>query len=557
MALMSVDETRVGSSVTGLAVTTLAACLALTACGQRDKGQQSVATNAGGSAAPAPVAAAPVDLAALHADAPDIDWFKGDVEAAFAAARAQSRPVFLYWGAQWCPPCKQLKSSVFSRSDFIAKSQAFVNVYLDGDLPSAQRWGDEFRVTGYPTVVIFRPDRTEVTRLSGGMDLSLYAAVLDDALGDVRPVKDVLDFAANKQEPISAGDCRRLAYHAFGLEDGEVFAPDLLAKGFESASLRCSAEQARERARLTVLAAARVTALETAALKAGQAPSSRLKVLIAKVTGLLADRELATANADAMRSLPPEFFGAARAGTPQLAGTLRERWMTVADAAATNPSFDAADQVSAQLLKIRAAKAFAPDGKVPTDVSRVALAAVTAALSEKREAYARAGVVNSSINVFLALDELTRARDLLAAEAAASSHPHYYIGDLADVEEKLGNTPRAVELLADAYTKAKGPASRFQWGHNYLSGLLRMRAEDAATIRRVGTDVLGELAQPNSVHRRTKARLGELQKSLGAWATTAERKAVVAQMRERFGAACVASEQDGGERVACQQVWTL
>ena len=89
--------------------------------------------------------------------------------------KASNKPVLLYWGAQWCPPCKQLKSAVFSRPDFIEKSKLFVAVYLDGDLPDAQKWGDVFRVTGYPTVVVLKPDRTEITRIAGNMDLSLYA----------------------------------------------------------------------------------------------------------------------------------------------------------------------------------------------------------------------------------------------------------------------------------------------------------------------------------------------------------------------------------------------
>ena len=29
--------------------------------------------------------------------------------------KASNKPVLLYWGAQWCPPCKQLKSAVFNR----------------------------------------------------------------------------------------------------------------------------------------------------------------------------------------------------------------------------------------------------------------------------------------------------------------------------------------------------------------------------------------------------------------------------------------------------------
>ncbi len=91
--------------------------------------------------------------------------------------------------------------------------------------------------------------------------------------------------------------------------------------------------------------------------------------------------------------------------------------------------------------------------------------------------YVRAGVVNSAINIYIALDDWVRARDLLALEASTSNTPHYYIGDLADAEEHLGNNQRALELLAEAYQKARGPASRFQWGFQYLDGLLRLAPE--------------------------------------------------------------------------------
>ncbi|HPF25064.1 MAG: thioredoxin family protein [Steroidobacteraceae bacterium] len=519
----------------------LLACAAglLTACDKAADSQPELAA----AAATEPVAAA-VDLEALHADAPAIDWFKGDVDAAFTAAQAADKPVFLYWGAQWCPPCKQLKSSVFSRPDFIAKSRSFVAVYLDGDLPKAQKWGDEFRVTGYPTVVIFKPDRTEIMRLSGGMDLSLYGAVLDNVLGDVRPVRDVLAAAAAQKEPLSADDCRRFAYHAFGLEDGEIFSNELLADGFESAALRCPPQLTRERGRFQILAAGRVAAMEADAVSRGEPPSTRLKVLIAKVADLLKDKDLALTNSDALRQLGPEFFVAARAGTPQLLGNLRDRWMATADAAALDERFAPADQLAAQLLKINAARAFARDGRVPTDIAGGALKAASEMLAASHESYVRASVVNSAVNIYLALNELTRARDLLAAEARTSSNPHYYLGDLADVEEKLGNSDSALEHYAAAYAQAKGPASRFQWGFNYLSALVRLRPDDAAAIERVGTSVLAELTGPDSVHRRTRGRLDRLDAQLRQWNDAAPRAAVIAKLRRQFKSICGAACPD-------------
>ena len=500
---------------------------------------------------PAPKSAEEVSLASVHADSPGIAWFNGNVEAAFDSAKKSNKPVLLYWGAQWCPPCKQLKSAVFNRPDFIEKSKLFVAVYLDGDLPDAQKWGDEFRVTGYPTVVVFKPDRTEITRIAGNMDLSLYAGVLDNVLGDVRPVKDVIELAVKGDAPLAADDCRRLAYHAFGLEDDGMFPAAKLQTAFENAARTCPADLVRERARLHIRAAQQATEQQTDVLKSGGKADKALTVAIVRVNELLSNKPLALANADALRGLRTEFFLAARQTLPQLAPTLRERWMAIADAATASAEFAPADQLAAQLMKITAAKAYAADGKVPTDVRSVALATSDKMLAVKQEPYVRAGVVNSAINIYIALDDWERARDLLALEATTSNTPYYYLGDLADVEEHLGNIDRSVELLAEAYAKAKGPASRFQWGYNYLDGLLRMKPDDLATIEKVGAQVIAELDGPNRIHRRTLSRLNRLDEKLTEWNTTAARAKVADNLRANVVRAC---EKSSGKAGSCVSV---
>jgi thiol-disulfide isomerase/thioredoxin len=537
-----------------IAIVSVGVLLALGGCAREE--------NAGEAAKPATAPAEPdanasanAELARVHADAPDIAWFKGDVDAAFASAQAADKPVLLYWGAQWCPPCKQLKSAVFNRPDFIEKSKLFVAVYLDGDLPDAQKWGDVFRVTGYPTVVVFKPDRTEITRVSGNMDLSLYAGVLDDALGDVRPVKDVLDLAATGEAQLNAADCRRLAYHAFDLDDEGIFDGAKLQAAFENAARLCPAELTKERARFPVLAATQAARLQKDALAKGAKADKALTVLILRVNELLAKPDLALVNADALRSLPKEFYLAARQTLPQVAPEIRQRIMTVADATTANAQFAPADQLAAQLMKIRVAKAYARDDKVPTDVRNVALNTASKMLDVKQESYVRAGVVNSAINIYIALDDWERARDLLALEARTSNTPHYYIGDLADVEERLGNKQRALELMAEAYDKARGPASRFQWGYSYLDGLLRLTPDDTATIETVGAKVIAELDGPNRVHRRTLSRIGRLDKRLREWGNTPERVAVVARFRNDVLAACAKSPAEGGD-AACRDFGT-
>jgi thiol-disulfide isomerase/thioredoxin len=507
-----------------------------------------------GVAAPATRDAPPEqpELDRMHSDAPDIAWYKGSAQAALESAKASNKPVLLYWGAQWCPPCKQLKSAVFSRPDFIEKSKLFVAVYLDGDLPDAQKWGDVFRVSGYPTVVVLKPDGSEITRIAGNMDLSLYARVLDDALGDVRPVKDVIALATHADQPLAAADCRRLAYHAFDLEDEGIFEPAKLQVAFENAARLCPAQLTQERARLYVLAAGEAATLQKESIEKGGKADKALTVLILRVNELLTNKELAMANTDALRGLPREFYVAARQTLPQIAPGIRERIMAIADATSASTQSAPADQLAAQLLKIRVARSYALDGKVPTDVRTVALQTATRMLAVKQDAYVRAGVVNSAINIYIALDDWPRARDLLALEASTSNTPHYYIGDLADAEEHLGNKQRALELLAEAYQKARGPASRFQWGYQYLDGLLRLAPDDIATIEKVGMTVIAELDGANRIHRRTLARLARLDAGLRKWNTSPQRAAVVRKFQERVAQACAKSPGDLATEAGCR-----
>jgi thiol-disulfide isomerase/thioredoxin len=135
---------------------------------------------------PAPSIAAPE----YYDDGTGIQWLKGDVEGAFALAAEQNKPVFLYWGAEWCPPCHAIKATVFNTREFLERSRLFIPVYLDGDTDDAQRYGEQFAVAGYPTMIVFSPDGQEITRIPNGIDIQAFAEVLDLAMNSLRPLTD-------------------------------------------------------------------------------------------------------------------------------------------------------------------------------------------------------------------------------------------------------------------------------------------------------------------------------------------------------------------------------
>lgn len=475
-----------------------------------------------------------------HPAGSQIAWHKGDVGSAFALAAAEKKPVLLYWGAVWCPPCHQLKTSVFSRPDFIAKSQLFVPVYLDGDDPGAQKWGDEFNVTGYPTLVVLNAQRQELMRISGGMDLSQYANVLDNALADLQPVSALLTAAATRR--LSASECQRLAFNAWSL--------DYLAAGAASAArqrelvhaaAQCPAEAGNDRARI----------LMVAAYYAEQSGEPLPAALLQAVDAVLADPARAADNFDVLTGIGDGFFKAVgKPGSPT-ALAFNARFAAAMDAAAAHPRYTTADRLYAVARKLAAAKALT--GKIEPVLATAARARLDAALAESSIPYVRSGIINSALPLYDLLGANADAYVLLQGELAKTETPYYYQADLAVLAERLGKHDEALAWYAKAYEGSRGAATRFQWGRGYLAMLLRLKSDDTALIRDTGLRVLGELEGDDRIYRRARTRLAQLDDELRAWAAgnRAQRQPVLRALKDHMGTTCGKIPANEPARASC------
>ena len=116
----------------------------------------------------------------------ELDWFVDDRTAAFEAARAQDKPVFVDFTGYTCTNCRDMEANVFTEPAIARRfEQDFVLLRLYTDAPPKgpeyQRY--QLRLTGttaLPTYVVLDPqDETPVDRVSGTMSAEAFGAFLD------------------------------------------------------------------------------------------------------------------------------------------------------------------------------------------------------------------------------------------------------------------------------------------------------------------------------------------------------------------------------------------
>ena len=468
----------------------------------------------------------------------DIEWFTGTITEAFATATRQNKPVFLYWGAQWCPPCHELKAYVFANPQFRDRIRQFVPVYLDGDAPGAQQAAEAFGVVGYPTVVVMRGDRSEIARVAGGMDLSRYGDVLDLALESGRPMAEL--FAALQSAeitPLDANECRRLAYNGWVL-DRRADEPSLLADALARAAQACPASMTAERDRLMLSAAGFAARAEREPILAHDAPSDRLRQLTGAVEAIVADPTRAKPNGDVAMYLDEDYFRAAKAIEPAAAAAVLSRWLALLSAIQADERYADPVRLQAVAMKLLVAKSLDPSETASESLQAEARAMLDAYLARDYEEHAHVGIVNAALWVTHNLDDRERTRAILEEEIARSKTPYYYMLEMADLDEAAGRYAQATDWLDRAYHTAEGPATRFQWGAYYVQGLLRMTPDDVERIRTTTLEVVGELDPANGVYQRTRMRLAKLMTALTAWNAGADRAAAFDAIRARVEAIC-------------------
>jgi thioredoxin-related protein len=506
-------------------------------------------------------AASLVAVAASAAHATDgIAWrhaaSDADVDSAFALARAQNKPVFVYWGAAWCPPCNQLKATLFNRQDFIARSKAFVAVYIDGDGPGAQKLGMRFKVRGYPTPVLFNPQGEELTRLPGEVDAAQYTQLLTLGMNAQRPVKAVL---AAAQQPtaaaqLSANDWKLLAFYSWETEEQQVVDKAQLPALLTQLAAACPASESDTATRLMLKAVAAVSASEKSTAPQLQHRERVMKLLADTVASRSQMDVLTNSAADVVRGL------SAPKSTERTA--LVGSFNTALKALEADTTLSRADRLTAisarvELAKIDDKKDAKPSKPaVPEALQAEVRAHVAAADREITDGYERQAVLTSAADVLEQAGLLSESTTLLESNLSKSHSPYYLMSGLASNAKKRGDIEGALRWSESAFTKSEGPATRLQWGAGFVKNLIELAPQDEARIEKTVQQLFTEAAaQPDAFYERSARSLQRVGTQLQTWNKEKKHAAVVQRLQAQMTEICSRLPAQDAQRAACEAVF--
>ncbi|OYT93106.1 MAG: disulfide isomerase [Burkholderiales bacterium PBB3] len=510
------------------------------------------------SKAPETAATAPAAPASAAAPAhAGIDWVKPDgasVEAIFAKAKADNKPVFLYWGAVWCPPCNQIKATVFNRPDFIEKSKAFVPVYLDGDTPGAQKLGAQFKVRGYPTTILFKPDGTELTRLPGEVDAVQYMQLLTMGLASTQPIKETLTQALTQDAAapaLTADAWRMLAFYSWEIDEGQLVPKKELASTLQQLAQKCPAQFQEPAARLMLKAAA-ISAQEKApGLDKGRA--------LAEVQNVLADAGRSRQNADNLSYYGNDIIATLTDKDSPARSALLASWNVALDRLAADASLSKGDQIAAVQAKVSLRDIDGPrDPKAAHDPALVAVVqeAVTQADKTITDKYERQSVIPNAAHLLSDVGLLDASDAMLKAELPKAVSPYYHMLVLASNAKKRGDAAASLDWAEKAYAGSIGPATRMQWGSGYVAKLVELSPKDSARIEKAASQIIGELeAAPETFYERNRRSLEKMGKQLTAWSQKSQQAPVLKKLTAQMDAVCAKLPEKDAARGACEGVF--
>jgi hypothetical protein len=440
-----------------------------------------------------------------------IEWQSGDLGAAFGLAASVGRPLFLYWGAGWCPPCNRLKADVFSQPEFAQRMRSLLPFWLDGDAPGAQALAAQYKLRSYPTLVLYGADGREITRLPCELDGELFIGALDLALRAGHTAAESLQAALGNARPLADNEWSLLSLYSWDTDEGQLLPaaelPAVLARLAAACPPdgACADAAARLHLHAQVAAAGRIVGDAPAGNASASAAQAAAAIAAAadRLLRVFGDTRLARANMDILVNSGVNLI--------KWSGARQAELVQALDKAAREFAADSWLSIPDRLTAVRLQMRLVRLGGPSADAAELVRSTVAAALAEVRDPYARHTLVNTAVSALNEAGFADQAEALLQAELPASHSPYYFMLSLAAAARRRGDIPATLGWYEQAWRASAGSATRLQWGATYLVSVIDMAPEDQPRIEAGAQEIARDIsAASDAYQQRNRTHLQRL-----------------------------------------------
>jgi thioredoxin-related protein len=450
-------------------------------------------------------------------------WYSGTVEKAFEEAKNQNKPLFLYWGAVWCPPCNQIKKTIFTKASFQEEMKNFVSVYLDGDSARAQSWGGKLKASGYPTMLILNPVGTEIMRMPTGLTLEKYISVLRLSRANLKSISDLLALAGKGK--LSKPQWNQLAFYSWEQDHEQTVSKEKLPGELKLLLQTIPADYSEEKSALTLLYLSKVAGLDKNPLTRqamGYYQSEFFKIL--------SDKKLVDAALEKLsfegHSIQKFLFKKASKSAQKKS---KLKLLAAMDQILGSSSYSWDERLSSMSPELEywlsSKKSLGSKFKAKVNKS------IELASAEVEDSYGRQAIMSTALWLLVKTKQFDLARNYGGRELKISKSPYYFMNYLSWLEKEAGDEKKSIGWKKKAWEVSRGSATRFQWGTGYIMALAKRAPNDGSTLIKVSRKVFSEAFMEKDLFSgRNKKRFERVSKSLSDWANNKKRKKLVSSL---------------------------
>ncbi len=474
----------------------------------------------------------------------EISWHISGMPLALKQAKAQNKPLFVYWGAVWCPPCNVVKTTIFKDAQFIQATKDYIAVYLDGDTEEAQKWGEKLKVMGYPTLMILSPSGKEVLRLAASNSIEDLVSTMTYSKNVWNPITEVLTDALSVKD-IDPKKIQSLANYSWS-QDKEVN-----EKAEEYAKKLFQLEQKLDhyafiKARSLIFMTA--LSLQLDSLKKEQRlDQQQQNQYRSRVTDILNNPELLKTN------IMNFAYGAenlVKYLTRQQKDSLSEERIIFIHLYSqrmreyrhrSNLSFDHYYATFSPFIDFR--ESF--EIKLEDKDKQLLKNYTSKVLPITKDKKAREALVSDASYLLFKYDMKKAAKSMLANEMKTSKNPYYLMSTLGYFEKEEGNSDNALVWYEKAYKAAKGPATKLQWYGSFIRNLIKLNPDNKSAIKsHVNTLLKNYTTMTDSFWGRNYRVLLSVKKSASKWAEKNAELPWIEELKENGLQKCAQSRTD-------------